>query len=225
MGEHINIQTEDGRSTSAYYSLPNEQDSKKVSIVINQEIFGVNAHIKEVCDNYARLGYESIAPALFDQVELGVEFGYEKDDVTSGAKLVSQLSYKKTLFDLQAAINYLKRQNADQKIVMIGYCYGGFLSWSGAAKLSGLAGAVVYYGNILQATEQTPKCPVQMHFGKHDQMIPVDKVNAFKERYPNNEIHIYDAGHGFNCDKRADFNQPSADLALERVIEFMSQLS
>jgi len=224
MGQTIELTAKDGFSFPAYVAEP--AGKPKGAIVVVQEIFGVNSHIRAVADGYAAQGYLAVAPATFQRVKAGVELGYAEDDMKAGSGLkaaVEALPAPGVLQDLQAAIDYAARAG---KVGIVGYCWGGLLAWRSAARLSGLAAAVPYYGGGMTTPQESalqPKVPVMAHFGKHDHWIPLDTVEAFGKAHPEVEVHIYDANHGFNCDQRGSYDAQSAKLALERSLAFFGK--
>ncbi|MCB1647065.1 MAG: dienelactone hydrolase family protein, partial [Pseudomonadales bacterium] len=189
----------------------------KGGVLVIQEIFGVNQHIREVCEGYARAGYRALAPAIFDRVEKGIELGYEGEDITRGATIArGKLEMSTTLQDLQAGIDYL--QDAG-KVGVVGYCFGGLLTWLCAAGAKGIACASGYYGGgIIQANDQQPKVPTILHFGEHDAHIPLTDVEQIRAAHSDVTVYVYDADHGFNCDHRASYNAAAAEKALERTL-------
>lgn len=212
------LNTKDGKTISAYHA--GSADSPRALVVL-QEIFGVNSHIREVCDRFAADGYEVIAPALFDRIEPGKELGYTQDDVQQGLALRSKIKLEESLADIDAAIQAL----GDKPVGIIGYCWGGTLSWQAACKLDGLKAAVCWYGGgIAEARSQKPKVPVQMHFGDQDGSIPMKDVGAIKEAQPQVETYVYEgAGHGFGCDQRASYDKEAYELARKRSLDFFAK--
>ncbi|MGE8546672.1 MAG: dienelactone hydrolase family protein [Alcaligenes sp.] len=190
-------------------------------LVVLQEIFGVNDHIRATCERFAQQGYRVISPALFDRRERGVEMGYTAQDVQRGLALRGAIPLEKTLLDLQAAIDALGQRH----VGIVGYCWGGSLSWQAACKLEGLQAASCWYGaQIAQAADLKPRVPVQMHFGVQDHSIPPSAVQAIRAAQPQADIYEYDeAGHGFGCQQRADFHAPSYELAQQRTLEFFAR--
>jgi carboxymethylenebutenolidase len=192
-------------------------------LVVVQEIFGLNSHIKSVADGYAKAGFLTVAPALFDRVDKGVELQYSPEHVQRGMQLKTSTGDDNALSDIAACVAWLKEQGMS-KIGIVGYCWGGLLSWRAACEIEGFSAAVPYYGGGIPATAQLkPKCPVMAHFGELDKMIPMDTVNAFKSAQPGIQVHTYDADHGFNCDQRASFNAAAAQLARDRSLQFLHQ--
>ena len=220
MGDQISIKMQDGFELSAYRSMPSAQ-SKGVVVVI-QEIFGVNAHIREVADGYAAQGYSAIAPALFDRIERDTELGYAEADMGKGVELAFQgLEMAQTMKDLQSVVDYGAAQGA---VGVVGFCFGGLLTYLSACQLKGVAAASSYYGGgIAGVLDHQPKCPLIMHFGELDAHIPMTDVDKIKEANPRIPVHVYDADHGFNCDHRASYSEQAAELALQRTLAHFDQ--
>jgi carboxymethylenebutenolidase len=193
------------------------------AIVVVQEIFGVNSHIREVADGYAADGYVAVAPALFDRIRPGIELGYTPGTVKEGRELRSKLAIDDVLADVQTAIDSVKSAG---KVGIVGYCWGGYVTWMAAARCSGLACAVDYYGTqTLDAMDEHPRCPVMLHFGSKDATTPADKIEALRGKHEPHgaQFFVYDADHGFNCDQRGSYDAPSAKLARERTLAFFRQ--
>lgn len=189
------------------------------ALVVVQEIFGVNAHIRAVAEGFAAEGYLAIAPALFDRAERGVELGYGEADIQRGVGLKAATGTEGPLLDMAAAVAHVAPAG---KVGVVGYCWGGLLSWLAACTMDGLAASVPYYGGgIPGQASLVPRCPVMAHFGAHDSHIPLDSVKAFGAAQPGVTIHVYPAHHGFNCDERESFDAPSAALARERTMAFL----
>ena len=216
----IQLTASDGFEFDAYRADPDGE--AKGAVMVIQEIFGVNQHIREVCDGYARAGYIAVAPAIFDRAEKGIELTYEEADIARGAGLARQeLKMENTMLDLQATIDYL---GATGPVAVVGYCFGGLLTWLSACNLSGIQCAAGYYGGgIIAANDQQPKIPTMLHFGNLDAHIPVSDVEIIDAAHPDVLVNLYDADHGFNCDHRASFNQVAANTALERTLEFFDK--
>jgi carboxymethylenebutenolidase len=216
---HITLTAVDGFQSAAYLAEPS--GTPKGAIVVLQEIFGVNSHIRSVADRFAAAGYLAIAPALFDRAERNVELGYTPDDMTRGVGLkaaIEALPAPGVLQDIQAAVDRAAKAG---KVGIVGYCWGGLLVWRSAEQVTGLAAAVSYYGGgMTVGTEpsRTPKVPVMSHFGEQDHHITVDTVKAFEQKHPEVEVHLYAADHGFNCDQRGSYNAGAAATALERTL-------
>lgn len=214
------ITAADGFTFSTYEALP--AGRPKGAVVVIQEIFGVNAHIRSVADGYAKDGYVALAPALFDRVERNVELGYtDPDEFQKGIRLAFQdLRLQDALQDLQATVN---AGAAYGKVGVVGYCFGGLLTWLSACELNGVAAASSYYGGgIAKQLEHQPKCPIIMHFGERDMHIPMSEVEALRTAHPGIPVHVYAADHGFNCDTRASYDAASATLARQRTLELFS---
>ena len=220
MGDQISITMQDGFELGAYHSAPSGQ-SKGVVVVI-QEIFGVNGHIREVVEGYAELGYHAIAPALFDRIEPDLQLGYTEADMSKGIELAFQgLEMAQTMKDLQSVVDHAAAQGA---VGVVGYCFGGLLTYLSACQLSGVAAASSYYGGgIAGVLDNQPKCPLIMHFGELDAHIPMADVEKIKAANPSIPVHVYAADHGFNCDHRASYNEPAAGLALERTLAHFAE--
>lgn len=219
MGSTIRATAADGHELSVYRADP--AGAPRGAVVIVQEIFGVNGHIRTVCDDHAGQGYVAVAPALFDRVERGVELGYEADDVARGRELRTPISLDDALADVEAAA---KAVAAAGRIGVVGYCWGGTVAWVAATRSQSFAAAVGYYGGgVPDLAQEQPSCPVQLHFGEHDQAIPLAGVERFKAVHPEVPVYIYPAGHGFNCDQRAAYHAESARLARERTLAFLRE--
>jgi carboxymethylenebutenolidase len=217
MGKMIELAAADGFRLSAYRADP--AGDPHGGVVVAQEIFGVNSHIKSVCDGFAKDGCVAIAPALFDRYERGVDIGYTAEDIARGRALKAKATTDAALQDIAAARDALSDAG---KIGVVGYCWGGFITWMSASRLSGFACAVAYYGGgMLEAIAETPKCPVMAHFGERDSMIPVDGVKRFAAAHPGVEVFIYAADHGFNCDQRGSYDAAAAALARERTLQHL----
>ena len=226
MAQFIDLKAADGFKFPAYLALP--VGKAKAAVVVIQEIFGVNSHIQAVTDRFAAQGYLAIAPAMFERVTPGVNLGYQPDDMTAGMGLkaaATDLPSPGVMQDIQAAIDYAAKESGG-KVGVIGFCWGGLLTWQAACTLSGISAAAPYYGGGMTAPSEvarTPKCPVMAHFGEKDHYIPMDGVHAFAAAHPGVTVHTYAADHGFNCDQRGSYNQPAADLARERTLAFFAE--
>lgn len=216
----IELAAADGHRLSAWRTGP-EQASR--ALVVVQEIFGVNPHIRRVCERFAAQGYAVIAPALFDRAQPGVELGYAPEDVQQGIALRGRIDAAATLLDVEAAAAAILP--AGGKVGIIGYCWGGTVAWHGATRSQAFAAAVGYYGGgIAAARDEAPNCPVQLHFGEADHGIPLDDVAAIRAAQPGIEVFTYPgAGHGFSCDERGSFSPPDATLAEQRALGFLAR--
>jgi carboxymethylenebutenolidase len=220
MSEHVTLKAEDDHEFDAYVARP--IGDPVASLVVIQEIFGVNAHIRSVAEGYAKDGFVAIAPALFDRVERGVELSYEGDSLKKAMSLARQLNFDVMLRDTAATIDYAHKQLV-KKVGIIGYCLGGSIAWLAACRLK-LDAAVGYYGGqIGQYASEGPKCPVMLHFGRQDQHVLLDAIEKIQVAHPEVAIYLYDAGHGFNCESRASYDALSAKLARERSLMFLKQ--
>jgi carboxymethylenebutenolidase len=216
MGKMIELTASDGHTLSAYQADP--AGKPRGAIVVVQEIFGVNSHIKSVVDGYAADGYVAIAPALFDRVQRNVDLGYTPEDIAAGRDLKGKAETDSAMKDVEAAVRMAAHAG---KIGIVGYCWGGFVSWMASARVPGLACAVAYYGGgIPDHADIKAACPVMAHFGERDSMIPVDAVRKIAAAHPEHQVFIYAADHGFNCDQRGSYDAPSAKLARSRSLEF-----
>ena len=219
MGTAIELTSPDGFRLSAYRAEP--AGTPRGGLVVVQEIFGVNAHIRSVCDGYAADGYLAVAPALFDRYQRGVDWGYTPEDIARGREVRAQADAAAALMDVVAA-----RDAAAQagRVGIVGYCWGGFIAWLAAARVDGFACAIAYYGGGMhEARGEAPRVPVLGHFGRKDGMIPVEGIEALAKAHAPLAVHFYDADHGFNCDHRGTWHAPSAKLARERSLAFLRQ--
>jgi carboxymethylenebutenolidase len=215
----IALTAADSFSSSAYVSVP--ANTPRGAVVVLQEIFGVNSHIRAVADGYAAAGYLAIAPATFDRIERDVQLGYTADDMARGSRLkaaVEALPAPGVLQDIQAAVDHAARAG---KVGIVGYCWGGLLVWRSAEKVRGLSAAVAYYGGgmtVGSEPSRKPAVPTMAHFGDQDAHISIESVKALEQAHPEVEVHLYAANHGFNCDQRASYNGSAAATALERSL-------
>jgi carboxymethylenebutenolidase len=224
MGSFIDLKSADGFVFPAYVAQP--AGKPEAGMVVLQEIFGVNSHIRSVADGYAAEGYLAVAPSTFHRVKPGVEIGYSPDDMTAGSALkaaVEGLPAPGVLPDIQAAIDHAAQAG---KVGIVGYCWGGLLTWRAACELKGLSAAVPYYGGGVTTPDEVarkPKVPVMAHFGDQDHWISMPSVEAFKKAHPEVEVHVYHANHGFNCDQRGSYDAEAAKLARERSLAFFAR--
>jgi len=226
MGQWIDLQAADGFVSPAYVAQPD--GLPRGGVVVLQEIFGVNTHIREVADGYAAAGYVAVAPSTFHRAEAGVELGYTDADMQRGFALklaVEALPAPGAMADIQAAIDHAARASGG-RVGIVGYCWGGLLTWRSACALEGLSAAVPYYGGGMTAeadAARSPRCPVLAHFAEQDQWIPMDTVQAFQARHPEVTVHTYPAHHGFNCNHRGAWNAAAAQGARERSLAFFAR--
>jgi carboxymethylenebutenolidase len=217
MGENTTLMARDGHEFGAWLAAP--KGKARGAVIVIQEIFGVNSHIRAVTDGYADEGYVAIAPALFDRVRRGIELGYE-GTMDEGRGYVAQIPQEKITLDLTAALNVVKHTG---RVGAVGFCWGGKQAYLAACTLP-VACAVAYYGgSIASSLDRKPKHPVMFHFGEHDTHIPLSDVEKIRAAVPDGVFHVYDAGHGFNCDQRASYHAESAKLARARTLEFLAR--
>ncbi len=221
MSETVKLKASDGHVLDAYVTRPG--GTPLAGLIVLQEAFGVNAHIRSVADGYARDGFLAVAPALFDRIERGVELGYQGEDLQRGIALARQIDPENAVKDMAAALEFLRKEGA-KKSGSIGYCLGGTMAWLSATRLD-LAAAVGYYGgNIGRFAGESPRCPVMLHFGKLDKHIPKEEVDTVQAAHPEVQIYWYEgADHGFNCNDRASYNPAAAKLARERSLALLKQ--
>lgn len=212
----IRLTATDGHQLDAYEVHPH---GVRASVVIVQEIFGVNAHIRSVVDRYAEFGYHTIAPALFDRAERGVELDYDDAGKARGIELVMPIAFDPAMLDVAAAVAHVAETGP---VAVIGYCFGGSIAWLAAADLP-VAAAVGYYGGQINSMiDRQPQAPVMLHFGALDESISVDQVEAISTAHPDVTVHSYQgAEHGFSCDARDSYHARSAAIALGRTLEFL----
>ena len=220
MGESLTLTAADSFRLSAYKAKP--AGTPRGGLVVIQEIFGVNHHIRNLTDQFAADGYTSIAPAIFDRVEPGFETGYSPQDIERGRAVRGKADLDQLVMDVRAAVDALRAEGL--KVGVVGYCLGGTMAWLAATRIDGLLASVPYYGGgVAAAANETPKCPVLLHFGETDASIPPDHWETVKKAHPDIPQHIYPAGHGFNCDERGSWHEPSAKLARQRTLEFFAK--
>lgn len=220
MGEFVTLTASDGHELAAWRT--ESGDAPRAGLVVVQEIFGVNAHIRAVADGFAADGYLALAPALFDRVKPGIELGYTPGDVQEGRAIRARIGHDDAVKDMEAAVNALAKEGL--KVGVVGYCWGGSLAWNAATRLDNVSAAVGYYGGMIpDMADEQPKHPVMLHFGETDQSIPLEGVEKVKAAHPDAPVHVYPAGHGFNCDHRASFHAESAKLARRRTLEFLAR--
>jgi carboxymethylenebutenolidase len=220
MSEFVRLRAADGHELSAYIALPAGEPI--AALVVIQEIFGVNAHIRSVADGYAKDGFLCVAPALFDRIQPGVELGYSDEDVQTARSMIPKLNFAKAVEDIQAAVEYAASASGKNAGV-IGYCLGGTLAWLSATRLRPTAAVGYYAGGIGNFAAEKPTCPVMFHFGSQDTHIPASEVEKVKAAHPEVEIYWYDAGHAFNCEPRPNYNAAAAKEARERSVEFLKK--
>ena len=213
-GETIRLTSRaDGFGLSAYHVAAD--DARHGGLVLVQEIFGVTDHIRDLCDGFANDGYEVIAPAFYDRLEPGFAATYEADSVAKGVAYSSATPWDQVQGDLQAAVDALAGP-----VSVVGYCWGGTAAWLAACRCEGVSAASCYYGRrIPELLGETPRCPTILHFGKTDASIPIAVVDQIRDAHPDLPVYVYDAGHGFNSDRSADYDPDSAKLARLRTMQ------
>lgn len=220
MGHDVRLTASDGFQLGGYRADP--VGPAKGALVVIQEIFGVNHHIRNVCDRYASEGYVAVAPSIFDRIEPNFQSGYSPDEVAVARKFVANPNWDAMLRDVQAAIDSVKDVGP---VGIVGFCLGGSVAYVAAAKLSGLRAAVGYYGGaIVRFADDKPRVPTLLHFGEKDTGIPQSDVEGIRAKRSDVEIHVYPgAQHGFSCDERASYDKASADLAGQRTLAFFAK--
>ena len=215
MGNTIELKSADGFTLAAYTA---GDAGESGGVVVIQEIFGVNHHIRDMADRFAAHGYAVIAPAVYDRVERGVELGYTQEDIGRGRDIRMKLDDKKLIEDVEAAAKHL----SGKKLGIVGYCFGGTVAWWGATRSRTFAAASCWYGGGIPGTkEERPNCPVQLHFGAKDASIPMTDVDAVRAAQPGVEVYVYEgAQHGFGCDERGSFSKPDYEQAQQRTLDF-----
>jgi carboxymethylenebutenolidase len=211
----ITLTAADGHTFSAYRTGP---EDASMGLVVVQEIFGVNSHMRFASDAFAQAGFAVVCPALFDRAEKGVELGYTPEDIQAGLALRAKITEEQVMMDIEAAAACL----GEATIGIIGYCWGGTIAWWGATRSEAFEAAVGWYGGGIAATkDEMPHCPVQLHFGAEDHGIALTDVDAIRAAQPGVEVYVYEgAGHGFGCEQRGSFDQKSFDLAQNRSLDF-----
>ncbi len=218
MGEMLTLTAEDSHRLAGYRAAP--AGKPRGGLVVVQEIFGVNGHIKRVTDGFAAEGYVALAPAIFDRVERDFAIGYKPEDIERGRAVRMKISLDDLVADVRAAVKALLAEGLT--VGVVGYCLGGTLAWLASTRIDGVACAVGYYGGgIADTAQERPRCPVLLHFGETDQSIPKEHHEKIRAAHPEVPMHIYPAGHGFNCDERGSYHEPSATLARRRTLEFL----
>ena len=221
MGQSITLTAKDGHSLGAYRADPSGTAKGGVGVI--QEIFGVKSHVQRQGDMFAGHGYAAIAPALFDRKEAGVELGYDEVSFGRGRELRGALNDDMILADVDAAAAAVADAG---KVSLIGYCFGGYVAWISACGLDSLACSISCYGGgvAARAANDTPKCPVQFHFGDKDHAIPMGDVQKIRDAHPDIPSFIYDdSAHGFCCDDRDVYNEGACQRAHERALAMFAE--
>ena len=215
-GKTVQMKMSDGAEIGVYHVEP--AGGRRGGLVLIQEIFGVTDHIKECCDSFAAEGYEVLGPSLYDREAPGFNVSYSPENIQKAIKIArSEHPFELSIADAGTCIGALKGKGP---VFITGYCYGGSVTWAAACKCDGLATASGYYGgNIAQMVDWQPKCPTILHFGEHDHGIPMEAVEKIKKAHPEVKVYVYDAGHGFNSDRRSDYSPEAAKLARQRTLD------
>jgi carboxymethylenebutenolidase len=220
MSEAVKLQASDGFELDAYVARP---DTKPWGgLVVVQEIFGVNQHIRSVADRFAHEGFLAIAPAIFDRVQKNVDRGFDGESMQKGMGIALKLNMDETVKDVDAALQYAGKETG-RPAGVVGYCFGGTIAWLSATRLAPAAAVAYYGGQIAKFADETPKCPVMLHFGKHDDHIPEAEVAKVQAAHPEVDIYWYAAGHAFNNDMRSSYNEEAAREAMARTLAFLNK--
>jgi carboxymethylenebutenolidase len=215
MGTMLTLQASDGHQLGGYRADPAAEP--RGGVVVIQDIFGVNHHIRAVCDRLAAVGYAAVAPALFDRFAKDFQSGYSPEEIGKARDLaMKNINFDKMMLDTRAAFEEVKPAGST---AIVGFCMGGSVAFLSAARIAGLSAASCFYGGqIVKFADEKPLCPTQMHFGEKDEHIPMSDVAQIKAKRPDCDVFVYPAGHGFYCDERASFDAPSAKQAWERTL-------
>ena len=219
MSETVRLKASDGHELDAYVSSPS--DEPIAGLVVIQEAFGVNRHIRSVVDSYAKGGFLTVAPALFDRIQRNVELSYAPADLQKGIAMARQSNPADAVTDVAAALEYLRKRT--KKCGVIGYCFGGTMAWLAATRLGPNVAVGYYGGRIEQFAQENPCCPVMLHFGTLDKHIPKEGIDRVQAAHPDVQIFWYEADHGFNCNDRASYNASAAKQARDRSLEFLKR--
>jgi carboxymethylenebutenolidase len=221
MGEHVTLTATDGQKLDAYVARP--AGEPLAGLVVIQEIFGVNAHMRSVTDGFANDGFLAVAPALFDRIQPGIELGYEPADMQKATSLFPKIDMDKSVLDVAAALYYAAKAT-QKKVGVVGYCFGGTLAWLAATRLHPAAAVGYYGGRIGNYATETPRAPVMLHFGKNDAHIPASEVEKVHAAHPEVEVYWYEnAGHAFNRDIGPGYNPDAAREARRRTVDFLKK--
>lgn len=218
MADWVELVSSDQHKLKAWRAAP--AGKPKAALVVIQEIFGVNNHIRSITERFAKEGYLAIAPAMFDRYQRDFETGYGPDGMAEALAIVPKIEPAKALLDIAAAHDDVK---AVGKVGIVGFCFGGTMAWLSACRLKFDAASCYYGGQIARAAKEKPQCPVIMHFGAKDAHIPLTAVDEIRKAQPNVPIYLYDAGHGFSCDERASYDEAAHDLAWSRTLKFFTE--
>ena len=218
MGQTIEARMRDGASIRVYRADP--EGTPRAGLVIMHEAFGMNDHIRDMCERYAAEGYLALAPALYDRAEKGVEVsGYGTEDLARGRELRRKVEWDPAVADMKTVIGLAREAGA---VGVVGYCWGGSLAWLAATRCGADAAVGYYGGQIVQFIDERPGCPFMAHFAERDVHVPPESAATVRRRHPGVPVHVYDANHGFNCDRRDDYDAGAAALAWDRTSEFLA---
>ena len=220
MSESATLRAADGHSFNAYVARPATEPI--AALIVVQEIFGVNAHIRSVADGWARDGFLAVAPALFDRIQPGIDLGYDPAGMQTAMSLFPKFDVDKAIVDVAAAVDFAAGATR-KKVGVIGYCLGGTIAWLSATRLQPAAAVGYYGGRIGNYAAENPTCPVMLHFGSQDTHIPAAEVEKVHSAHPEVEIFWYDTGHAFNCEPRRSFNAVAAKEARQRSLDFLQK--
>ena len=220
MGKFIDLTAADGHKLAAYVAQPSGK--ARGGVVVVPEVFGVNSHIQQTTDGFAADGYLAVSPAMFDRAQRDYDTGYSQPEIQAGVAIMQKLDWKQAVLDVEAAIGEAKKGG---KVGIVGYCFGGTVTWVAAAQAKGLACAVPYYGGGMPGfIKEKPKVPTMCHFGEQDQSPTLAQAKEIVAAHPSVTAHFYaGAGHGFNCDQRGSWNAEAAKLARSRTVEFFGK--
>jgi carboxymethylenebutenolidase len=218
MAEWIELKASDGHHLKAWQAKP--AGAPKAALVVVQEIFGVNNHIRNVTERFAKEGYLAVAPAMFDRYERDFETGYDQDGMAKAMQIVPKIDFAKAIVDMEAARAHVAHAG---KVGVVGFCFGGTCAWGAATRLKVDAASCYYGGQISRMAKDTPHCPVIMHFGAKDAHIPLSAVEEIRKAQPNVPVYVYDADHGFSCDERASYDKAAHELAWVRTLKFFAE--
>jgi len=219
LGTQISLTASDGFKLGAYRADP--AGTPKGGLVVIQEIFGVNHHIRAVCNRFAAQGYAAVAPAVFDRIQPDFETGYTPADVEHARSFIPKIDWPALMRDVAAAVDNVKDAG---KTGIVGYCLGGSVAFAAACELDGLSCAIGYYGGaIAKNADRKPKVPTLLHFGDQDHSIPLTDVETIKQKRPEVDVYVYHAGHGFSCDERSAYDEAAHTEALGRTLAWLTQ--
>lgn len=218
-GKDIHLTGGDGFTFGAYHVPPT--GARKGGLVLIMEIFGVTAHIRDLCHEFAAQGYEVLAPALYDRVQPNFQAGYTPDDIQAGIQMRAKIAQESVVSDVQACIDFLANRG---KVGILGFCYGGTVSFLAACRCRNLSAASGYYGSgIKDLQTETPRCPTILHFGDRDHGIPLDVVEGIQAAQPAVNCYIYPADHGFVSDRPSNHDDAATALAHKRTLRLFEQ--